>query len=242
MRKILLTLLIILLLLISVFVAVKGFQIGSLEIWGITSIKEKNEAIDYKNSQLSNLVSITYPNSQNELNTGAQDMQNAKKEYEDKAILVSNSKSYMQTEQYEIEFLWTRLGNFAEDENVKIKIDVVNSSTQGLYDLNFTIVGKYAAVTDFIYDLENDSKLGFKVEDFHMVSAENGVQGTFSCKEININIQTIENTQDEQTNETQDSNTTNTQETNTTNETVQNNVTNEVNTTDETNVINTNVQ
>ena len=193
MRKILFIILIILLLVGAGLTIANGLEIGDFQIWGVKSIIAQNENIDNKNQQLSNLVSITYPNSLDELNTSSETLTSTKQEYENKAILVSNSKYYMQTEKYEIEFLWTKLGNYAQDNNVQIKIDVVNSSsTSGLYDLNFTIAGEYVDVTDFIYDVENDSKLGFKIEDFHMSAVKDGVQGSFACKEISINIERID--------------------------------------------------
>lgn len=192
MRKILLIVLIVLLLVGAGFTIANGFELVNFQIWGIKGITAQNENIDNKNEELSSLISVTYPATLAELKTSSETLTSTKKEYEDKAILVSNSKYYMQTEKYEIEFLWTKLGIYAKDNNVQIKIDVVNSSTSGLYDLNFTIAGKYTDVTDFIYDIENDSKLGFKIEDFHMSANGEGVQGAFSCKEININIETID--------------------------------------------------
>lgn len=193
MRKILLIVLIVLLLVGAGFTIANGFELGNFQIWGVKGITAQNENIDNKNEELSSLISVTYPATLAELKTSSETLTSTKQEYENKAILVSNSKYYMQTEKYEIEFLWTRLGNYAKDNNVQIKIDVVNSSTSGLYDLNFTIAGKYSDVTDFIYDIENDSKLGFKIEDFHMSANGEGVQGTFSCKEITINIEKVEN-------------------------------------------------
>ena len=99
-----------------------------------------------------------------------------------------------QIQEYKVETLWVKLGTYATTEGTILQMDIKGSSTggNGRYDLNFTVAGKYVGVTDFIYDIENDSKLGFKIEDFHMVSAEGGVQGTFSCKEIGINIENIE--------------------------------------------------
>ena len=192
MRKILFIILIILLLICTGFIIINGFKLGNFQIWGIKAIKTQNEIIDNKNKELSNLVSITYPASLKELESSSETLASTKQEYENKAVLISNSSYYMQTEKYEIEFLWTKLGNYAQDNNVQIKIDVVNSNTSRLYDLNFTIVGEYVDITDFIYDIENDSKLGFKIEDFHMSANGDGVQGTFACKEIGINIEAID--------------------------------------------------
>ena len=233
MRKILFIILIILLLIASGFLIIKGYHIGSFEVLGVQAIKEEDNAINEKNSNLSNLVSVTYPNSLSELDTKAKTLTSTKQEYEDKSALVTDSGAYMQTEKYEIEFLWTKLGNYAKDENVVIKIDVVNSTTtSGLYDLNFTVAGEYADVTDFIYDIENDSKLGFKIEDFHMSANGSGVQGTFACKEIDINIESIDNSAP-----AIDENTTGTDNTtgNTTNTTTDDTTGNTTNTTDTTN-------
>lgn len=203
MRKILFILLIILLLVGAGLTISNGFELGNFQVWGVKSIIAENETIDNKNQELSDLVSSTYPSSLAKLNIESETLASTKKEYEDTAILVSNSKYYMQTEKYEIEFLWTKIGNYAQDNNVQIKIDVVNSSAEGLYDLKFIIAGEYIDVTQFIYDIENDSKLGFKIEDFSMIAVIEkdeetgkdkivGVQGTFLCKEIGINIETID--------------------------------------------------
>lgn len=233
MRKILLIVLIVLLLVGAGFTIANGFELGNFQIWGIKGITAQNENIDNKNEELSSLISVTYPATLAELKTSSDTLASTKQEYENKAILVSNSKYYMQTEKYEIEFLWTRLGNYAKDNNVQIKIDVVNSSTSGLYDLNFTIAGKYSDVTDFIYDIENDSKLGFKIEDFSMSANGEGVQGTFSCKEITINIEKVENNANNSSNTENSDNTQDTQTQNGTNNTNTSNTTSTTNTTTE---------
>ena len=174
-------------------------------------------------------------------------MQDTKEQYEEKAKLLGNSKYYMQTEEYKIEFLWTKLGNYAHDENVEIKIDVSNSN----------ISGRYTDVTQFIYDVENDSKLGFKIENFDMKSSTvstlknnsiYGVIGKFSCKDIRIDIGTTanskavnnnintttnteRNTNTTNANNTTSQNTTENTTTNTTANTVNSNTANTTNTT-----------
>lgn len=189
MRKILISLIMIILLICTCVVISKGATIGNVDIWGIKTISEENDTIDEKNSELSTLVSVTYQSALASVEDSATKMENAKEEYEDKYLLLGNGDSYLQTEEYEIEFLWTKIGNYANDNDVEIKIDVTNSQISGRYDLNFTVVGKYPDVTQFIYDIENDSRLGFKIEDFKMVASESGVQGTFSCTEIKIDLE-----------------------------------------------------
>lgn len=250
MRKVLFTLLLILILVLSGITITKGLNIAKYDIWGIKDIIAKDEEIDNLNLQLSNLVSTTYPSTLKKLESSAQTMEKTKSEYESKALLISEKESNMQTEKYEIEFLWTKIGNYAQDNDVEIKIDVIDSQISGRYDLNFTVSGKYSDITQFIYDIENDSKLGFKIEKFKMVPNESGVQATFSCTEIKIDIEIsnqsvtekLENEdEDKKTKTNTSSNTINsTKSTNTTNSTnITNTSTNSTNSTHTTNSLNT---
>ena len=56
------------------------------------------------------------------------------------------------------------------------------------YDLNFVATGDYVGITDFIYDIENDSSLGFKIEGFKMEPDGDRVKTSFNCTNIAINI------------------------------------------------------
>lgn len=192
MRKILFIILVILLLIFTGCVIYKGTNIVNANVWGITQISQKNKEIDLKNEELSGLISVTYPGSLSKLNTSSEELQQTKKEYEQQAIMLADNKYYKQTEKYKIEFLWTRLGNYAKDNGVEIKIDVTNGDTTGIYNLNFIITGKYSDIADFIYDIENDSRLGFKIENFEMASAGESVEGKFTCKDIRIDIKALD--------------------------------------------------
>lgn len=238
MRKIIFSIIIVILLVAGGFLIAKGVNIGNITVWGVKSIKEKNATIDQKNQQLSTLATADYESALSGLNTSKTSLETTKKSYEDKAILAKDN-SYLQTEKYEIEFLWTKVGNYAKDRKVELKFDVANSSTKGLYDLKFTIAGKYTKVADYIYDIENDSKLGFKIEDFHMVSAGEGVQATFTCKEVNINIESAESNSSSSTENDGTTNENNTTSNNTTNNTTgsNTNATNTTNTTTGTNTV-----
>ena len=235
MRKILFALIMVLLLIFTGIIIANGFNIGNLEIWGVKQIVDENDEIDTENAELSTLVSTTYPNSVKKLEDTSKTMQKTKTEYESKAILITDSDYYLQTEEYEIEFLWTKIGNYAKDNDVEIKIEVTSNQLEGRYDLNFTVNGAYSDVTQFIYDIENDSKLGFKIEDFKMSSSSDGVQGTFSCKEIKIDIPSASTTTTTQEsnemtedngNTTNTNNATNNTTTNTTSNTTTNTTTN----------------
>lgn len=199
MRKIIISIIVALLLIGSAFFMVNG--ISDVGIIGIKELNEKNNTIEQKISELSNVISVTYVNTESNLKSTANTLQASKTEYENQAILSnSNSPSYAsKLEKYDIDYLWTKLGNYAKDENVVIKIELVSGgASQNLYNLNFTVTGDYMDTTNFIYVIENDSKLGFKIDEFKMVpGGDNKLTTTFTCKEVPVNVgKTDESTKD----------------------------------------------
>ena len=188
MRKILISILDVLLLIGLIFLIVNGASWMKVE--GIKGLDEANKAVDKKISNLSNAISVTYVNSEANLKRAASTLQETKTEYENQEALSSTqNRTYVSNlEKYDIDYLWTKIGNYARDENVVIKMDLVQSgSSSNLYTLNFTVTGEYSSITNFIYDIENDSKLGFKIDEFKMGAADaSTLSATFSCKEIPI--------------------------------------------------------
>lgn len=222
MRKILISVLVCLLLIGSAFFMVNG--ISKLNIKGIKGLNEENNKVEQKISDLSNVISVTFVNSESNLKRTANTLQESKTEYENQSAL-SNSQnpSYAsQLETYDIDYLWTKLGNYAKDENVVIKIELVSGGTsKNLYNLNFTANGGYVNITDFIYDIENDSKLGFKIDEFKMQNSGNDLVATFSCKDVPVKVGSIDqatnnNNNGTDSNTTSDGNTTNGRNSNTT--------------------------
>ena len=152
-----------------------------------------------------------------------------------------------QLQTYEIEYLWAKIGNHATSEGATIKMDVTKgtNTTSNTYNLKFTVTGSYISITDFISDIENDSSLGFKIEEFKMLPGNGSdLEATFVCKDITIkDLSQATITQNNDTNNANDVNNTNsandTNATNTANNTNTSNTANSTNTTNTTN--NTNV-
>lgn len=193
MRKVLISIIVCLLLIGLINVMVRG--VSGTNINGFLGLREENQMVDKKNQELSNVISVTYQNTESGLENSANKLTNSKAEYENQVALSNlNQSSYAsQLEKYEIDFLWTKLGNYAKEENVVIKIDVTtNKTTSSLYDLNFSVTGGYVNITDFIYDIENDSRLGFKIDNFKMEMSAGVLLATFSCKEISLNVGKVE--------------------------------------------------
>lgn len=238
MRKLLISVLIVILLAVAGYMCYNGITIINYRISGLKEIKELNQNLDEKISVASKLVSTDYPTQISNISKSMKDLKSEKEKYDNMVTISTDEQvqSAAKIEKYEIEYLWTKIGNWAKKEGVTMKIDLKNSSTgtQGLYNLQFTVNGQYIGIADFIYDIENDTSLGFKIEEFKLLPGKdtNILTGSFVCKDISINIDssnvtysstpsTTDTTTNSTTgnNETTTNNSTNTQTTNTTNST-----------------------
>lgn len=248
MKKLLILILIALLVALSIFIVIQGVNIGSLEILGVKGIQSKSSQLDEKIQQAGKLAEKDYQQALNDVKTNTKKLQEEKKNYEDMTQISEDGdiQTANQIEKYEIETLWVKLGNHATTQGVVMKMDVKKGSAQDIYDLQFTATGSYISITDFISAIENDSSLGFKIEEFKLVPSSSGsdLQATFVCKDIAIKdvsqsavTTTTDNKlqADEKTNELNNTNSTS----NTTNGTT-NNSTNSANTTNSTNTTNAN--
>lgn len=227
MKKLLLLILIGLLVALSAFIAINGFEIGNVQVLSYTGIQEKNKELDAKIQESSKLAEKDYKQAVSNVEESSKKLKQAKQEYEDMTAISSEGDIQLanQLERYEVETLWVKLGNHATSEGAVMRMDIVQGNTKDTYNLKFTVTGSYISITDFISDIENDSTLGFKIEEFKMLPTSSGadLQATFVCKEIAIKDVTetsnpntgTENTTNT-TNSTNNTNTTNTTATNTT--------------------------
>ncbi len=243
MRKILIALIMVVILVFTGVTVINGIQIGKFEILGISKVKQKNDDLDTTVKKATKLASTDYQQKVDELNSALKKLEVEKSNYEDLANVSTESEIQAANKTYNtIDFLFVRIENHAKSEGVTIEMKVTRSAygESDTYDLNFSATGTYTGIEEFITDLEDDSKLGFKIEDFSMTatSGSNGeqVEATFVCK--NIIIKGIENTSASSgsmsgttkiDSSTDNTNSTNTTDNTTTDNTVSGNTTNSVN-------------
>lgn len=195
MRKILILLLIVLLLVLSYFTIFNGLTVFGMDVLSIFDIKDKSENLDSELQKVSTLTSVDRTKAMSELNDSAKQLVIAKEEYNDKVLYSSQEEIELATQgiQYEMEYLWTKIGNHATKNGIVLKFTVSQSSTgvQNQYDLSFVATGRYVSISEFIAALENDSSLNFKIENTRVApfegSTEN-LQASFEVKEISIRI------------------------------------------------------
>lgn len=103
-------------------------------------------------------------------------------------------------EKYFIEYLWIVLGNYARDNDLMIDIVTPSSkkdtATENATNIDVTVdknaikiivQGRYANVADFVYEVENDKELKFKLDNIKMTyTKNNAIQATFNVLNLNV--------------------------------------------------------
>ena len=173
MKKILISIIIILLIGLGYTIGVKSLSIGQLKLESVGDIKNASASLDQKFNTSKEISAKTYPKSIEDLDKVVRDLKTAKQQYQAKTLNnpdVQSNLGIIQVEKYNIEYLWTIIGNYATKNGVTLTLDIKSTSAQDVYNLNFSLEGKYIGITDFIYSLEDDSELKFEIRDFKISS------------------------------------------------------------------------
>ena len=210
MKDILITVISILLTVVIIICMVKGLTVGSFRILSISNIKQESLNLDNEVDELNNLKNVTYKKKIDDLQTATKDLTTAKQKYLDLASVSSDEEiqeaNLEQT--YAMEFLWNKVGSYATKEGVTLKWDVASTGVNNKYTLNFTTTGSYVGVISYIYALENDSDLAFRIENFKMTASGENVTATFTVNNVAIKAETISSASSNNTNEQANMNTT----------------------------------
>jgi hypothetical protein len=193
-RKVLIIIIIILLLALGYNSVVKGITIGNFHISSVKEIEEQSKNLKSKIEELNSLIDVSYPKKISELKEANNTLQTTKEKYLKETNLSSNEEiiSAMQTKSYDIERLWTVIGNHTDGVNIKLVFS--SSSSAGIddgytvrKDITFTVNGTYIAITNFIYAIEDDDELDFRINNFTLSPYENNIlQATFVVNNVRI--------------------------------------------------------
>jgi len=203
MKKILILILNILFIILIFFLIFKNVSIGNWCSKSIENIKNLSKNLEGKMEEAKKDSKQGYPNAISRLESAIKNLEIAKQKYE-------NINSYtegdvelgiVQIEEYKIERLWIALENYAKDEEIDLKLDLLETSTLGIYDLDITLEGSYMGITDFIYDIEKDDTLGFQISNFKLVPnvkeqrdgngkvvKTQNLKATFKVEDVRINL------------------------------------------------------
>lgn len=242
-RKITLSIILILLMIVCYEVAFGKNETIRKVVPSVSQLSKASDELNKSSAILESKTTTEYEAKRKQLTTSITNYNQSKQEYDEIVPTTANENVLGIAENelkdiYDVSFLWTTIGNYATEEGVAIDMVVQKNTTSAsairnsatsdyiVCDLKFTLTGKYINLTDFIFDLEDDDRLGFEINDFDMQKSGEDLQVTLTVKEIKINgadlIETpvIPQIQSEDSSDTQtvNSNTTNTSKaTNTTN-------------------------
>lgn len=194
MRKLLITLLIIILLVGLAFMVSSGMQIGRLDIASIKKIITENNNLDEQIEKLKFAVENDYESAKTSLDTSLKKLQESKQKYESKIAYSTEEdiKAASQKEKYKMGYLWTKIGLYATNNNIVMQANVSNATISGLYDINFAVIGSYMSISNFIYAIEEDTNLGFKIEDFDLKPySGDELRATFYIRNISIDADSL---------------------------------------------------
>ena len=267
MRKIVILLVLVLSIVGCYVIAVEGVDYNFLEIASYDEVKAANKELDTQISELNRKNTTEFESKRTALTTAVKNYKDKKAQYEALAPTVQQEEEVPEettsnTKTYDVDFLWTIVGNYATEEGITIDFTFVKSATATattttsdseyytMADINFTISGSYNSLIEFIYDIEEDDRLAFEIRNFKMSKGGSDIQATFSVIGVPINNEnltsfTTQTTTDNSTNTVDNTTGTNTVDGNVTtdNTTVDNtantaNTTNTVETTGTTNTTN----
>lgn len=165
MKKILISIIGILILIVVCIGAIGGISVGKVSIYSMKSIKQDSDYLDEKIYEATTEINQNYAKSLFDIETESNNLKTVKEEYESR-IGADGNLGITQIEKYKIEYLWGILGGYANDRGIKAFLDFQETSIKDTYDINFTVYGSYLAITDFLYDIENDDDLNYRVKNF----------------------------------------------------------------------------
>ena len=201
MRKIVFLLIMVLAIVGCYIVSVEGVQSNLIQIASYDEVKAANKQLDTQISELNRKNTTEYESKRTALTTAVKNYKDKKEKYEALAPTVQETEetTTSNTKPYDVDFLWTIVGNYATETGISIDFTFVKSTTAStsssdyftMSDINFTVSGTYNSIIEFIYDIEDDDRLGFEIKNFKMSKGGSGVQATFSAIGVPINNENL---------------------------------------------------
>ena len=170
-----------------VFKGVENDTMG-IEITNLEDVKDESEKMSKELAAYDEKNEKQYEGVKASLNVAIKDYENTKAEYQDLVKTLgldenSQTEEVVETTKkaYQIDFLFAIIGNYARAENSSqrdLDLDLVFVESKNAQapsnagyifaDLEFDVKGNYMKIADFIYDLEDDDRLGYEIRDFQM--------------------------------------------------------------------------
>lgn len=180
----------IILICVSIF---KGVSVGKLNIYSFKNIEEHSLNLDKKIEEANTEINQNYAKSLADVETATNNLKKVKEKY-DSLVGANGSLGITQIEKYKIEYLWGIIGGYGKDEGVKVVLDIKETSIDDTHNINFTVFGSYVGITNFIYDIENDDELNYRIKEFKMVPSSTTTTTTTENQVTTSSVETLQAT------------------------------------------------
>jgi len=153
-----------------------------------TDIAKMSQELVNKKNTLENKNTIEYPQAITRQQAAQSSFRINKSAYDELALKASPSdiRKANQKEEYLLDYLWMKIGTYANISDVKVLITPKQEESRIYFDVS----GQYIAVINFIYDLENDEDLAFNIDNMVMQGGSSDAVTNASFFVANVNVVT----------------------------------------------------
>lgn len=176
MRKIILTAILIILIIVSILCVTNGMN-GPFKIYSYAEIEQKNTETTHKLNELAKVKATEYVVEEAALKKSISEHEDIANRYK----MIAETKTEeekriaLSSENYDLEFLQITLGNYATKNKVDLSMELsknkdLEEKDYVLCNFKFQLIGSYSGITNFIETISNDDKLKFIPENLKMYS------------------------------------------------------------------------
>ncbi len=171
MKKVILILIIGLLGFLTYNTVTSGTQLFGYSIPSYKQLGEENTKLDTETNNLKTLINTTYANEVGYVVSSKKKFNEQKQLYDSLAANATDEQleAAMREEEFLLDYLWILVGNYADDNGVKVLMNVKD----GDFSIEFDATGSYISIINFIYDLANDPELKFVVDNIQLEGGSN---------------------------------------------------------------------
>ena len=166
-------------------VSIKFFG-ANVETKSYSDIAKLSEELVNKRKELENKNDSEFKQAIARQESAINNFKSNKSLYEETALKASPSEIAQanQKEVYYLDYLWIKIGTYANDNDVKVLINPEDGNNA----ISFDVSGNYIAVINFIYDIQNDSELGFNVDNLVMQGGSKDALTNASFRVTNVTV------------------------------------------------------
>lgn len=171
------------------YVTLQTVSLGSVKALSIEDMKAKDTELKVAMAEL-DVAKVQYEAANTNLDAAKQAYETAKQAYNNVSEEKINTiKEATKEEHYYIDWLWIVLGGYADNNGLTLTvIDPRNGSEASAKGtIKIKLVGRYSDITDFVFEVENDNDLKFKLDNMVMeYSGDNKVTATFDVLSMEV--------------------------------------------------------